>query len=744
MNNKKNIVRMLIGFFGLFFMIAVIFSFLSKPLMGSSLIDIVGFSQQEDVEFQTAGQERFFYEKTYTITDKEFSILNQSRDMGVLVYRVPGYYYEVEINGHTIGKVSDVNHKGSNIWNNAYAFVIDQQLIKETNTLSIKGESASAFNNNMFKVYLGRYDKISKIYTTHRVMFQYYLIISIGFIMALSIAIILIKSSSDFGQKGYVWMALGAMLFSFYLVDYIEFWSIPISKLYFRKLTILCLFTGIGMFGVGLGKRFKSQLLRRFAYVVILTGPVILMMAHTFPGFKMVYSYASIVLLILQVLILYALIQVRNDIEFGKTLAFGALVMVVTTGIDVYGMINNLETSKMSLYSIVVLMDSILTISVYHLSTDYQEIQKNAASKEEEVNFLMENMYRDSLSEYYNFKYFEECAIREDGLLTITFSRFDALDAVKNNRGIEVANKVLLATYKIFEEVFTPYGTFYVDGAGQVIGKFIDVHTEDAYNMHEKVRIKIMQSDEIKELCGYLPYTVTTGIATRIDEEAHNDLLHHANIAMLNGEGHGRNQTTIFKPKFLEEDFGEQENHHLMLNFVYTIIHTIDTRDRYTSRHSEEVSRYSVMIGEKLGLDEDHLNVLKIGSMLHDCGKLGVSDLILNKVDPLTDEETRIIRNHPIVGFQLTKQIFKDDRILNCIKYHHERFDGSGYPEGIAGKEIPLEARIVSVADAYHAMISSRKYGDILSHEMAFDELHKGTDKQFDKALVMAFNQCFD
>lgn len=744
MKLKKNIVRILVSFFGLFFVLAFLFSLSFGPIVGSALIDIAGFSTSADIEFKTAGQERFFYEKSYDISGKEFSILNQDRDVGILVYRMPGYYYEIELNGQTIGKVSDVHHKGSNIWNNAYVFVLDHESIKTENIMKIRGESAAPFNVDMFKVYLGRFDKVSKIYTTQRVLFQHFLLAATGFLTALGVAITLIKASDSYGEKGYIWMAIGSIFFGLYLLDYVEFWSLPISKLLFRKLTILFLFTGIGCLGVGVGKRFHDITLKRFSVVIIVLGVLLTFIAYTFPSFKKLYSYATIAFLIQQILICITFYKVRKKIEFGHTLLFIAVVVIMTTAFDVYGMINNLSTAKMSLYSVVVLITSILVISIYHLSDDYQLAQNNAIKKEEEVSVLMEHLYRDKLSGYHNFKYLEEQENTDyHGVVSVTFSRFDALDAIVNNRGLEVSEKVLLETYKIYEQVFTSFGDFYVDGKGQIIIFLEGIHTEDAFKMLEMARLKVMQSEVIKELCGFLPYTITSGVATRIEEENVVELVRRSNVAMLNGEGHGRNQTTIFKMKYLDDGVGNQENHNLMLNFVYTIINTIDTRDRYTSRHSEEVAKYAIMIGEKLGFTEEHINALKIGSMLHDCGKLGVSDFILNKVEPLTDDESKIIRNHPIVGYQLTKQIFKDDRILDCIKYHHERYDGSGYPDQLKGSDIPLEARIVSVADAYHAMISSRKYGTVYNHETAFVELHEGVDKQFDKAIVAAFDDCF-
>lgn len=744
MKHKKNIVRVFISFFALFFVLAFLFSLFFRPLLGSSLIDISGFSNEEDVVFKTVGKERFLYEKTYELSDKEFSILNQDQDVGILVYRVPGYYYEMTFNEKIVGKVSDPQHTGSNIWNGSNIFILDQGNIKEKNIISIRGETASVFNENMFNVFLGRYDKVSKIYTIQKVVFQDYVVFSIGFLIALSMAIVLIKASDTYGEKGYIWMAIGAMLFGLYLLDYVNLWSMPISKLLYRKLTIMCLFTGIGCLGIGLGKRFEYTVLKRYSVGLVIIGIGMLFIGNSFPSFKKVYSYTSITLVIHQLLILIALFKVRKDISFGHTLTGIACIMILATSYDVYGMINNLGTYKMSIYSVIVLMSSILVSSIYHLSSDYLEVQDNASQKEEEVTALKEHMYVDRLSGYHKLQYLEEqMTFKDNGVISVAYTRLDALDAVRSNRGIEASEHIMIATYELFKDVFSTCGDIFIDDTGQIITVLTGSHTEDAYKMLEIVRLQVMHSEAIRRICGVLPYTVTSGLATRLGNENVLELIRCANTAMLNGEGDGRNQTVIYKKSFSVEGLGDKDNHELMLNFVYTIINTIDGRDRYTSRHSEEVAKYALMIGGALGLASDYLDALKIGSLLHDCGKLGVSDFILNKREPLTGEETRIIRNHPDIGYELAKQIFTDKRILNCIKYHHERIDGKGYPEGLSSDDIPLEAQIVAVADAYHAMISSRKYGQVFSHELAVEELNKEVSKQFDHRIVRAFKECF-
>jgi HD-GYP domain-containing protein (c-di-GMP phosphodiesterase class II) len=133
------------------------------------------------------------------------------------------------------------------------------------------------------------------------------------------------------------------------------------------------------------------------------------------------------------------------------------------------------------------------------------------------------------------------------------------------------------------------------------------------------------------------------------------------------------------------------------------------------------------------------LKNIKYGALLHDIGKVGVDLSILNKPGRLTDEEYEIIKTHPMQGYEIIKPIkFLQDKFA-AIKYHHERWDGTGYPEGLKGEEIPLEARIVSVADTFDAMTSTRSYRKALDKEIAIEEIKKNAGKQFDPRVVAAF-----
>lgn len=175
------------------------------------------------------------------------------------------------------------------------------------------------------------------------------------------------------------------------------------------------------------------------------------------------------------------------------------------------------------------------------------------------------------------------------------------------------------------------------------------------------------------------------------------------------------------------------------LESIQIIRYTVEAKDTYTRGHSDRVSLYSVLIGKKLGLSKEDLRKLKLGGLFHDVGKIGIPDNILRKKAKLTNSQYNQIKSHPIIGSQILSaaSIFKD--IIPIVKYHHERFDGTGYPEKLKGDEIPYLARITAVADCFDAMNSKRVYRDALSRTDIIKELEKNKGTQFDSKIVTAF-----
>ncbi len=177
-----------------------------------------------------------------------------------------------------------------------------------------------------------------------------------------------------------------------------------------------------------------------------------------------------------------------------------------------------------------------------------------------------------------------------------------------------------------------------------------------------------------------------------------------------------------------------------MLDVVSSLANTIDAKDAYTKGHSSAVSRYSEALARALNLPDSEVERIKLGALLHDIGKIGIPEHVLSKPTKLTDDEWEIMKQHPLIG---ADKVLKPNKSLHdlipMVKYHHEHIDGSGYPCGLKGDEIPLAARIVAVADAYHALISDRPYRKGLSFTKACEILKMGAGIQWDKELIRQF-----
>ena len=165
----------------------------------------------------------------------------------------------------------------------------------------------------------------------------------------------------------------------------------------------------------------------------------------------------------------------------------------------------------------------------------------------------------------------------------------------------------------------------------------------------------------------------------------------------------------------------------------------VEARDPFSAGHAARVSVFAEVVAARLGLDEDQIEIVRVGAALHDIGKLAISTEVLTKAGPLTDEQLEEIRAHPEAGARMLELVKPLRRAISCVRHHHERWDGAGYPDGFAGEEIPLEARILAVADAFDAMTSDRPYREALAVEHAIEELVRCAGAQFDPDVVTVF-----
>lgn len=175
-----------------------------------------------------------------------------------------------------------------------------------------------------------------------------------------------------------------------------------------------------------------------------------------------------------------------------------------------------------------------------------------------------------------------------------------------------------------------------------------------------------------------------------------------------------------------------------------TLASTIDAKDKYTNGHSNRVANYSREIARRMGKDEDEIIAIYFMGLLHDIGKIGIRDDIINKTSRLTDEEFMVIKNHPTIGYNILKNMTEIPNIEYGARWHHERYDGKGYPDGLKGEQIPEYARIICVADAYDAMTSTRSYRAVMPQEKVRNEIENCKGKQFDPIIAQIMIEMID
>jgi diguanylate cyclase (GGDEF)-like protein/putative nucleotidyltransferase with HDIG domain len=263
-----------------------------------------------------------------------------------------------------------------------------------------------------------------------------------------------------------------------------------------------------------------------------------------------------------------------------------------------------------------------------------------------------------------------------------------------------------------------------------------EARLDDAYKVAERIRKTI----ESKTSSRAMPITVSIGIGNwPNDGVMKEEIIGRADAALYRAKQTGRNRTCLSSDVMKPETplIGvELEARPRALSIIYALAATVDAKDSYTYGHSRKVSEYAVAMSEELKLAQDKVTTLRAAGLLHDIGKVGVPDSILNKKAPLEDSEWKPIKAHPDLGVEILRHVIDLVNCLPAIRHHHEHYDGRGYPAGLRGGKIPLEARVLAVADAYDAMTSPRPYRKQLSSEKAIEELKRCAGTQFDPQLV--------
>ena len=245
---------------------------------------------------------------------------------------------------------------------------------------------------------------------------------------------------------------------------------------------------------------------------------------------------------------------------------------------------------------------------------------------------------------------------------------------------------------------------------------------------------RVLVSLEDLDAGGVRGHSASAGIAVLEKRQTPEGLLGAAGSALEQARAAGGGQAAVFSSSDGVADPDELTG--VRGDVIAALASTLGERDRYTGDHSESVVDLTERVAEGLALDPERIGRVRTAALLHDIGKVGVPDEILHKPGPLDDHEWEVMRQHPVIGERIIRAIPGMGGIARAVRHEHERWDGGGYPDGLVGEEIPIEARIILACDAYHAMTSDRPYRKAMPHRDAMAELTANAGKQFDPQVV--------
>jgi len=352
----------------------------------------------------------------------------------------------------------------------------------------------------------------------------------------------------------------------------------------------------------------------------------------------------------------------------------------------------------------------------------------------------------DDLTGLYNHRYFHERleeeisrGLRFGSTFTLVLLDLDLFKGYNDAHGHLAGDEVLRQVGQAIKGSLRNTDLAFRYGGDEFALILASTSPDNAHKVSERVRSNIEEGMSSKEL----PITCSLGVSSWPADGLMKDaLIQSADSTLYHAKRWG-NRTCLASeliPPNVSPSEASSSAKQGMLSTIYALAATVDARDHHTYGHSRQVSNYAVALGEALGLPPEKLSILHTTALLHDIGKIGISDEVLNKSEHLSEQDLKPVYSHPTLGVSILRHIDGLAACLPGIQYHHERYDGTGYPTGLKENDIPLDARIVSIADAFEAMTSPRPYRQrTLSYQEALDELGRHKNTQFDGELVDIF-----
>lgn len=373
---------------------------------------------------------------------------------------------------------------------------------------------------------------------------------------------------------------------------------------------------------------------------------------------------------------------------------------------------------------------------------------------------MLREMNTDYLTGLYTHRYFQRVltdkmgmAQEHGGCISLIMLDLDRFKLVNDSFGHMAGDELLRQLAVILSTNIDDTSLLARYGGEEFAILLPNSSREKAVEVAEKLRRVVgqhnfeitLRTDDGKVNTKSLGATISMGVACYPDHCADKDgLIKAADIALYQAKRSGRDCIRVYDGSIDTSRTDTSLLHTLVnhrSNCTLELLAAVDARDHYTIEHSLNVQKYSLMIGRWLGLAEKEIEVLGKAAALHDVGKIGVPDQVLNKPSDLNEAEISIVRTHCVIGEAIVRNSVDNQAVLPGIRSHHERFDGKGYPDGLAGKSIPLIARIIAVADTYDALTSDRPHRRAYNADQALEILRSCAGSQLDPEIVDAFSQ---
>ena len=354
---------------------------------------------------------------------------------------------------------------------------------------------------------------------------------------------------------------------------------------------------------------------------------------------------------------------------------------------------------------------------------------------------LVEATRRDQLTDTYNHGALVSLLAgrmetsKADGRpISVALIDVDNFTLLNDHQGHQAGDNVLMTVLDVLDEVCPPEAIIGRYGPDEFL---VIAPPDDLAGLEpaiEAVRDALVERSLDVFAGERIPITISAGIATYPKDGASLTVLLATVAATLgSAKASGGNEIRVTGAD------GIADGGAATFDVLQGLVFAVDTKDRYTKRHSEDVARYAVFLARQEGLDEATIGAVRLAGLLHDIGKIGMPDHLLRKPGALTDDEYEIVKQHVVLGDLIVRDLPDTDLIRAGIRHHHERWDGTGYVDGLAGEAIPLIARIVAVADSFSAMTTSRAYRKALDTEEAIRRLNGAAGTQLDPRLVELF-----